>query len=103
MEAFLRIDSQWRVLAVNRQAETLCQKARTELLGRTLWDALPTVATSLFSLRAQEALLQHTSLEYSAFSSALDAWLAIRLYPTRTGLAVFLQEIRLNGRHDGGS
>jgi PAS domain S-box-containing protein len=93
MEAFFCINSQWRILAINRQAESLCQKARTELLGRTVWDALPTVATSLFSLRAQEALQQHKSREYTAFSSALDAWFAMRLYPTHTGLAVFVQEI----------
>ena len=93
MEAFLCISSQWRVLAVNRQAETVFRKTRTELLGRTLWDALPTIATSLFSLRAQEALLQHNSLKYTAFSSTLNAWFAIRLYPTGTGLAVFMQEI----------
>lgn len=92
-EAFLCISSQWRVLAVNRQAETVLRKTRAELLGKTLWDALPTIATSLFSLRAQEALLQHNSLEYTAFSSALNAWFAIRLYPTCTGLAVFMQEI----------
>ena len=93
MEAFLCISSQWRVLAVNRQAERVFRKTRTELLGRTLWDALPTIATSLFSLRAQEALRQQNSLEYTAFSSTLNAWFAIRLYPTGTGLAVFMQEI----------
>jgi PAS domain S-box-containing protein len=93
MEAFFCINSQWRILAVNHQAESLCHKARTELLGRTLRDALPTVATTLFPLRAQEAIQHHKSLEYTAFSTALDAWFAIRLYPIRPGLAVFVQEI----------
>lgn len=92
-EAFFSVDTQWRILALNRQAELLCQKSPSQLLGQSLWNAFPAIAAPVFTLKAQEAFQRHTTVEDTFFLSECNAWFAIRLYPAPTGFVLFLQEI----------
>ena len=47
-DAFYLLDREWRFTYVNDAAEPLLQTTREELLGRTLWEAFPGVAGSVF-------------------------------------------------------
>ncbi len=92
-EAFFRVDTQWQITALNRQAEIFCQQRQEQLLGRIVWDAFPALIPLIPSLTRQETSQEHECHVYTTFSPTLNAWFALRLFPISTGMALFLREI----------
>lgn len=45
-DAFFAVDTDWRLIRVNQQAETLWSRQRGDLLGRHLWEVFPEAARS---------------------------------------------------------
>jgi len=92
-DAFVSVDTHWRVTYLNQHAEELLGKTREELLGRNVWEVFPLPADSLLYLHAHEAMNKQTSLEFSQFHSLLNKWFSVRLYPFHDGLYGFCQDI----------
>jgi PAS domain S-box-containing protein len=92
-DAFFILDCQWRFSFLNRQAEHLLQRQRSELLGRNVWDEFPEAVGSTFQQQYERAVNQGITVEFREFYPPLDCWFEVRAYPSSEGLAVYFQDV----------
>ncbi len=78
---------------INRQAESLLQKSREQLLGTNLWQSFPELQNSRFFDVYQEAITQRVAIKFEEFFPSFDRWLEIHAYPAVSGLSVYLHDI----------
>jgi PAS domain S-box-containing protein len=92
-DAFYLLDRDWRFTHVNDAAEPLLHTTREALLGRTLWEAFPTVAGSVFEGPYREAMATGRPTSAEAYFDALGTWFDVRSYPWSGGLMVHFRDI----------
>ncbi|MET9800948.1 SpoIIE family protein phosphatase [Streptomyces sp. NPDC006368] len=83
------LDRLGRILFVSRTAETLLGQARTALVGRSLWDAVPWLGLPAYEDHFRAALLSDDPVHFMAHRSP-STWLSVSLYPGQDGLTVTL-------------
>jgi PAS domain S-box-containing protein len=92
-DAFLTFDCQWRFTFVNRQAEQVLQRQRSELLGQVVWQCFPEAIGSAFDHQYHRAMESGKSVQFREFYAPLKIWMDVRAYPSSEGLAVYFQDV----------
>ena len=100
-DAFYAVDHEWRLTYVNRQAEELWGRSREELLGKSIWEEFPAWADSEFSWQIRRAMEERGTTTLETASLVPGAWIAVRAYPSRTGLSVYFQDITERKQEEG--
>ncbi len=92
-DAFLTLDSEWRLTYVNRQAGLLLQKHPNELIGQNIWQVFPDAVKTKFYQEYHRAISQQVSVEFEEYYPPLGIWFAVHAYPSKDGLSVYFQNI----------
>jgi len=92
-DGFYALDQAWRFTYLNRQAEPLLQRSRSELLGQNIWDEFPAAVNSIFYQEYHRAIAERISVEFETFYTPLNAWFSVHAYPSSEGLSVYFQDI----------
>ncbi|BAZ12295.1 PAS/PAC sensor hybrid histidine kinase [Calothrix sp. NIES-4071] len=92
-DGFFALDNNWCFSYLNKQAESLLQRKRSELLGQNLWSAFPDAVDSKFYHEYRCAVTERISVEFEEFYQPLNAWFAVHAYPSADGLSVYFQDI----------
>ena len=92
-DAFYLLDRDWRFTHVNAAAEPLLLTTRDQLLGRTLWEAFPEVAGSVFEGPYREAMATGRVTSAEAYFAPLGTWFDVRTYPWSGGLMVHFRDV----------
>jgi PAS domain S-box-containing protein len=95
-DAFLELDRDWRIVAVNRNQEKLSRKTRSETLGRVLWEVWPEPAESetLYWHEYHRCMCERVPVQFENYYAPLDLWTSVTAYPVSTGgIAVFFRDI----------
>ena len=92
-DAFFALDAEWRFTYINRQAEAVWGRSRTQLLGRNVWEEFPQAVDSTFDRQFRRASANGEFVSFTEFYPPLDAWLDVRVYPSPNGLSVFFQNV----------
>jgi PAS domain S-box-containing protein len=100
-DAFYAVDHEWRLTYVNRQAEELWSRSREELLGKSIWGEFPAWADSEFSRQIRRAMEERSTTTLETAFLVPGAWIAVRAYPSRTGLSVYFQDITERKQEEG--
>ena len=100
-DAFYAVDHEWRLTYVNRQAEELWGRSREELLGKSIWGEFPAWAGSEFSRQIRRAMEERSTTTLETAFLVPGAWIAVRAYPSRTGLSVYFQDITERKQEEG--
>ena len=91
---FYSLDSEWRFAHLNAQAERLLGHSRDELLGKTVWDAFPAAADSVFEQSFRQAVATGEPVAFDAhYPAPLNGWYELRVWPTPDGLSVYFIEV----------
>ena len=92
-EAFASIDWQYRLTYVNAACLRHLGRSRDELVGCSLWDLSPGAEQHEATRAYREAmeLGKAAVLEYE--SPIVGGWVEARIYPTSSGISVYLREI----------
>ena len=99
-EAFVAIDWEYRVRYANSAALRLTGRRRDELTGRDFLDTFPSLSDSPLADACRQAMeLGNPSIV--EHQSARIGWLEARIYPTSTGISVYLREINERKRREG--
>ncbi len=61
-----------------------------ELLGHTCWEVFPDWARSRFYEAFRDALRHQRAAQIEDYMPRADRWLDVRLYPSATGLSIYL-------------
>ena len=93
-EGFIAVDADWRFTYVNRAAETIYGRSRTQLLGRDLWEMFPEVASSMFQEPFRRAMRERTPVTAEGPYNALSGWFEVNIYPVASGgLAFYFRDV----------
>lgn len=95
-EGFVFVDRAFRVLEINAEAERMERRSAAELIGRSLWDVRRgTEQLEVGRLwRAAMREQKPVSLEYRyTWPDGRSAWLEMRAFPTKEGLAIFYRDV----------
>jgi len=97
-------DSQWRYTYTNPAGSALLRavgRDPEQVLGRTLWDALPGVAGTPFETEVRRAMASRQVVVFEERYAPLDAWLETRAVPTdEGGVVTFIRDITARRRAD---
>jgi two-component system sensor kinase FixL len=95
-EGFVLVDSGLRVVDMNTEGERIDGRARAQVVGNTLWEAWPDLEHAELGQLWVSAMRDKkpVSLEhYYTWPDGRQAWLEMRAYPSRDGLAIFFRDI----------
>jgi PAS domain S-box-containing protein len=95
-DAFLELDSDYRVIRVNERQEVLSQKLRSESLGRVHWDVWPETAApdSKFWREYHRCMEDRVPVQFDEQFAPLNLWTGVTAYPTSSGgIVVFCRDI----------
>ena len=71
----------------------LQNNAREVLIGQNLWQQFPDLVGTPLEKNCRRAMEAQVTVDFEVFYSPLDKWFDIRAYPSRDGLAIYLQDI----------
>src|SRR5260221_10873466 len=92
-DACLVLAADWTIGYLNPAAEGVLERAKTDLLGRNLWDAFPDVAGGSFDGALPKAMEERTDVTVEGFYHCLGRWGHGQARPWGSGLAIFFLDI----------
>jgi PAS domain S-box-containing protein len=92
-DAFFAIDAEGHFTYINATAAQIMQQDREILLGRSVWEVFPEAARMIFFQEFQRAMRDQVPIAFEAPYPPLHIWVAVRGYPSPTGISVFFQDI----------
>ena len=91
-DAVVALDSGWQVTFLDDRAESYLGVSEEEVLGRTVGAVLPELAGTTFEAECAEAFDTGTPTEFVQPSPTTDEMLAVRVYPSESGVTVCFRE-----------
>ena len=95
-DGFLTLDMEWRVTSINRRGEEIVaplRKTHANTLGKYFWDEFPATVGTVFEASYRRAMEQRVPVTLEAFYPPLDAWIEVRAYPGKLGLALHFVDV----------
>ncbi|NPV91817.1 MAG: PAS domain S-box protein [Firmicutes bacterium] len=101
-DAFYAVDSDWRIIYVNKRTEKWWNRNKEELVGQSLWSIFPPTEKIPGQAELTRSMIERIPLSFETFSPVLLTWLEVSVYPTFDGgLAVYFRDISERKRvHD---
>ncbi|MGY0781941.1 PAS domain-containing protein [Azospirillum argentinense] len=91
-DAILEVDHSWRFTFLNERAKSLIARGH-DVDGLTLLEAFPTLAGTDTWRRLAHVMEHRDACEFSHRDSRNGQCYAVRAFPSRTGMALYLQDI----------
>ncbi|NJN65854.1 MAG: PAS domain S-box protein [Chloroflexaceae bacterium] len=92
-DAFFSLDTAWRFVYANREAERLLRKSRDELLGQNVWEVFPEAVETDFYRQYHRAMEQQVSTTAEDYYKPMATWFEAHAYPSPDGLSVYFRDI----------
>jgi PAS domain S-box-containing protein len=96
-DAFFSVDRHWRFTYVNRVAhqaiQPLLRSRPDELLGRSLWEAVPDLLGTRFESDFRRSMMREVPASFEEFFEPYHIWFEVRAYPARDGLSVYFSDV----------
>jgi PAS domain S-box-containing protein len=92
-DQFLALDRDWRYTYANDRVVEVTGKSREELLGKKIWDLYPDIIGTQFQIEVQRAVAEQVPIQFEYFYPSWSRWFENRLYPSSTGLSIFVADI----------
>jgi PAS domain S-box-containing protein len=92
-DAFYSLDREGRFTYVNRKAASLWGRQPGELLDKNIWEVFPSGRETESYRKIQQALADRQPDQYETYSTFLDQWIEVHLYPSEGGISVYFQDI----------
>lgn len=93
------VDTEWRITYANELGAELLTDAmdmeasETDVEGLHLWDAIPEAVDTIFYTNYHEAMDTQEPVSFEEYYEPLDIWFDVRVYPSETGLSVYLYDV----------
>jgi signal transduction histidine kinase len=95
------VDADWQITYANDAARELLESAMSDdvldeagtIDGLHLWESIPEAVDTTFYERYHEALSSQEPVSFEEYYEPLDTWFDVRVFPSNSGLSVYLQDI----------
>ncbi|MCG6110730.1 MAG: PAS domain S-box protein [Paracoccus sp.] len=92
-DAFFILDHDWQFSFINKQAEMLLDRTKTDLLGRSVWQEFPDAVGSRFQKEYEHAVAEGEPVRFKEYFPPLRMWFEVSAEPTPAGLAVYFRDV----------
>lgn len=92
-DGFYALSPNWCFTFVSDRYCEMVGMTRTELLGQPIWQLFPEAVGTEAHAYFEQAMIEQTPLQFEYFYAPWQCWHEHRLYPSSSGLTVFLTEI----------
>ncbi|NDJ17490.1 ATP-binding protein [Myxacorys almedinensis] len=92
-DSFVVLDRDWNFTYVNDRYCKTVEMERDALLGHSVWELFPDAANTDVHIQLQRSLDEQTPVQFEWFFHAWNRWFEYRVYPSPSGLTIFLCEI----------
>ncbi|NGM70928.1 PAS domain-containing protein [Natronolimnobius sp. AArcel1] len=92
-DAFFALDTDFRFTYLNRRAQSLLKRSRSELIGRVMWDEFPETVETQFPDGFHQAMDKQIPVSFEVYHTRLETWFEARAYPSETGLSVYMRDV----------
>ncbi len=92
-DAFVSLDRDLRFTYANEAAQRLSQTPLAALIGKTIWEVFPIKVGSEFELACRRSIATQVAIELEQYYTPLDLWVELHVYPSPTGLSIFVRDI----------
>ncbi len=99
-EAYAALDWEYRFTYANPAAFVLFGKRPEDVLGRTVFELFPTLADGPSGVAIREAVELGHSAIIEVESAAMGGWIECRVYPTGSGISLYLRDIDARHRRE---
>ncbi|AUG46537.1 two-component system sensor histidine kinase/response regulator [Haloarcula taiwanensis] len=105
-DAFFAVDENWEFTYANERGRRIIERAMkgdgatTDLLGRNIWEVIPSIEGTEFSKRYREAMSNQEPTSFEAYFEPLQTWFEVSVYPSSTGISVYFRDITERQKHE---
>ncbi len=92
-DAFMIIDSKWRLVYVNEIAAKRFGVSKEQLIGHVVWELWPQSVGSIHYELLSKTMDDKTQRTWINHSSSTDIWYEYRVFPWEDGIASFARDI----------
>lgn len=95
-DAFLVLDREWRIVAVNKNQERMSQRARETTLGANMWEAFPAAKNPArkYWHELHRVMEERVEAHFVEYNEALAHWTEFDVIPEMDGgIAIFCRDI----------
>ncbi|MCC6483802.1 MAG: SpoIIE family protein phosphatase [Armatimonadetes bacterium] len=92
-DAFVSVDSTWRIVYVNERAAQIASGSANGVLGRLVWDVYPEILGTNLERMLRTAMERKSQFTLEFCNDQTMQWLEVRCYPGSGGLSVYLTDI----------
>jgi two-component system, cell cycle sensor histidine kinase and response regulator CckA len=100
-DGFLVVDRNWRLTFLNHKVSDLVQRPSEDLLGMTLWEALPSIVGTPAEAEMLRVMRDNVPVRCIFQYDPLRAWFDAGAYPSGDGLSLLIRDITENQRLEG--
>src|SRR5688500_20339796 len=69
---------------------------REKVLGKNLWEVYPDAVQLAFYSHYHRAMQERCGCHFEEFYPALEIWVDVNVYPSRSGISVYFKDITLH-------
>ena len=91
-DCFLAVDTGWCITHLNTLGARMLRRRRSDLIGKRLWSEFAGLDDSVFGQACYAARQAQQPASFQAFFPASDRWFDCRVYPSASGLSIFLRD-----------
>jgi PAS domain S-box-containing protein len=95
-DAVFALNDSWEFTYINEEALRLMLYKREELLGKKIWSIFPSAVHSTYYELYHKAMKEQIRVEFDAYYPPLASWFEIRVYPSPSGLSIYIHDITKN-------
>ncbi len=92
-DAVITLDTHWRFVGSNRNADRLLGEHADDLRHRPIWEVFPELVGTVFETECRRAMQDGHPVSFDLRWLRSDVWLSVNAYPRMPGLAIYLQDI----------
>ena len=92
-DGFYAVDRDWNFTYVNRQAEKMLGKTRSELIGKNIWAEFPRAEGSEIAQRLHDAAESGKPVRLTTLSPTMNRWIDVAAHPSPQGLSVYFRDM----------
>jgi PAS domain S-box-containing protein len=92
-DGFYVLDRDWRFTYVNDRYCEMVSMQRSALLGQSVWELFPAAIGTEAAVQFHRAMDEQTPVQFDYLYAPWNCWHDHRIYPSPSGLSVFLADI----------
>lgn len=92
-DIFMSINNNWQFIFINKTAEKYLGKKLSEVMGKNIWDVVPSFGGSAFHANISESMQTRKFSEFDIYYPKNKEWYNYRIYPTNESLSIFSNNV----------